>query len=324
MEVVGKLPGIAKLRREIGLEHEEGRRKADLEAELARIFRGQSDKFLLVVGPCSADCPKAVMEYAAEVTKIASKAEGKLFVVLRAFTAKPRSFTEGYMGLVHETDGLRAARRLHVDVFKTAGLLTADELLYPALYPYFSDVVSYLTVGARSVENQEHRLVASGIKVPVGLKNPTNGDVFAMVNAVFAAQRPHNFYFGGKIMASGGNPIAHGILRGGSLPNYSEENLLEVCEMYTKAGIINPSIVIDTNHGNSGKNHAKQPEIALEIMKMRQKSPAIHKLVKGLMIESYIEEGNQAADGVAYGRSVTDPCLSLTATRELIAELTSF
>ena len=315
MNVIAKLPSAAELKIAMPLSADLAAVKAQRDAELAQILLGCSDKFLLVIGPCSADDPAAVLEYAAKLGNIAANAPN-IHVISRVFTAKPRTTSTGYMGLLHDK-GVKAARRLHLDVLAASGLTTADELLYPALYPYLSDITSYFVIGARSCENQEHRLVASGINAAVAVKNPLSGNTAAMVNAVFAAKQPQQFIFDGNLTQSGGNPLAHGILRGCDTPNYHRANLLEIADMFDKIGIADPALLIDTNHGNSGKNHAKQPEIALNVMQMRREHPKIRRLVRGLMIESYIEEGCLNSHGAAFGRSVTDPCLSLSDTAGL-------
>ncbi|MCL2397935.1 MAG: 3-deoxy-7-phosphoheptulonate synthase [Defluviitaleaceae bacterium] len=314
MNIMAKLPSPAELKQTMPLNAASYTAKRAKDDELAQIVAGASDKFLLIVGPCSADDPAAVLEYADRLAKIAQKVQSRIFVVMRVFTAKPRTLC-GYMGLVHEPGGIQAARRLHLDVLAKTGLVTADELLYPAIHPYFDDIISYFTIGARTTESQEHRLLASGIAAPVGIKNPISGDLGVLANAVAAAKAGHSFVYNGHEVRSGGNVLSHAILRGGHAPNYHAENLLQLYN----AGV--NAVVIDTNHGNSGKDHTKQPAIALEILKMRNKSPIIRKMVKGLMIESYIEEGNAAAHGAAYGRSVTDPCLSLADTEKLIMQI---
>jgi len=319
MNVIAELPLADEIKIGVPVSASLAGYKASCDAELASILLGESDRFLLIVGPCSADDPAAVLEYATGLAKIA-QATPRIHVVMRVFTAKPRTTTTGYMGLIHDK-GVEAARRLHLDVLATSGLTTADELLYPSLYPYFSDIVSYFAIGARSCENQEHRLVASGINAAVAVKNPLSGYLAAMVNAVFAAKQPQEFIFGGNVVKSSGNPLVHGVLRGCERPNYHAANLLEVADMFAKAGVDSPALIIDTNHGNSGKNHAAQPKIALEVMQMRRNHPQIRRLVRGLMIESYIEEGCTAAHGKAFGRSITDPCLSLVATADLISAI---
>ena len=325
MDVVERLPGYAELKAQISLNAVQRKMKEAREAELAKIITGDSNKFLLVVGPCSADDHAAVVEYTIALAKISEKVQDSIFIVPRVFTAKPRTTTTGYMGLIH-TDGIKAVRGLHVDVIKASGLITADDLLYTTAYPYLDDIVSYFVIGARSVENQEHRLVASGIRGPVAMKNPTSGNLSCMVNAVCAARLPHDFFFDGCKMRSSGNPLAHGVLRGFerngvTTPNYYIENLIELDRMQQSAGIGNPSVVIDVSHANSGKNHTRQADIALEVLKMRRQNPVARKLVWGLMIESYIEEGSIATHGMAHGRSVTDPCLCLPDTEKLILKI---
>jgi len=294
---------------------------------IARVLKGRSDKLLLIVGPCSADDPDAVLEYASGLARVAARVQEKLIIIPRVFTGKPRTMSAGYMGLVHENDGIRAARRLHIDVLLSTGLTTADDLLYPSLLPYFDDVVGYFVVGARSVENQEHRLVASGINVGVGLKNPSSGNLGVLTNAISSVQSHHSFLFNGHRVRTSGNSLAHAVLRGvtsvdgKASPNYSSASLLALRDAYSAAGIANPTAIIDANHANSGKDYKMQAKIAIEVMKMRKNSPAIHEMVKGLMIESYLLEGNVATDGEAYGRSITDPCMSLADTEDLIFQI---
>ena len=315
MKILAKLPNANKLKAEIGLSEGAKKSKQAADSEIAAIIRGESHKFLLVVGPCSADDPVAVLEYARHLAKIAKAVQERICVVMRVFTAKPRTACSGYMGPVHETNGIEAARRLHLEILEQTGLPTADEMLYPAILPYFDDIVSYFTVGARSVENQEHRLVASGLGAAVGLKNPLSGNLQSLANAVAAAKTPHDFIFGGYMVQSVGNGLAHGILRGGDTPNFQAENLLALDEMGLSA------VLVDTNHGNSGKNHARQPEIALQVLAGRRQNSVVKSLVKGLMIESYIEDGAAARGAQAFGQSITDPCLGLAATEKLIYDI---
>jgi 3-deoxy-7-phosphoheptulonate synthase len=308
MKIVASLPNPEELKKEIGPSEEASKRKEAANSEIAAILRGESPKLLLIAGPCSADDPAAVLEYAGRLSRIAEVVRERVCIVLRVFTAKPRSACSGYMGLIHEEGGIPAARRLHLEVFKQTGLPAADELLYPAALPYFDDIVSYFAVGARSSENQEHRLVASGMTVPVGMKNPLSGDLQSLANAVAAAKAPHNFIFGGNRVQSLGNPLAHGILRGGATPNYGAQNLIELHKMGLSA------VIVDVNHGNSGKDYTKQPEIAMKVLENRS-------LIKGLMIESYIVEGAESRGKQAFGQSITDPCLGLAATEKLIYEI---
>ena len=314
MQVITKLPNAGELKREIGLGDDTRAQKKAADSEIAAIVQGNCNRLLLIVGPCSADDPAAVTEYADRMARIAKKVRERVCIALRVFTAKPRTACSGYMGLVHEEDGIRAARRLHLAVQQT-GLPTADELLYPATLPYFDDLVSYFAIGARSVENQEHRLVASGIKVPVGMKNPLSGDLAGMANAVAAAKAPHDFIFGVNMVRSTGNALAHGILRGGAVPNYTLDSLQSLHELGLSA------VIVDTNHGNSSKDHRRQPEIAMDVLESRRKCPAVRNIVKGLMFESYIVEGAAQREKQAFGQSITDPCLGLADTEKLIYEI---
>ncbi|MCL2376747.1 MAG: 3-deoxy-7-phosphoheptulonate synthase [Defluviitaleaceae bacterium] len=315
MEILAKLPCVDELKKEAGPSEKIKGQKGAADREIADIINGESDKLLLIVGPCSADDPVAVLEYAHRLAQIAKEVREHLCIVMRVFTAKPRTASMGYMGLIHESDGIAAVRRLHLAVQEQAGLPTADELLYPATLPYFDDIVSYFTIGARSVENQEHRLLASGIAAAVGMKNPISGNLHSMANAIAAAKAPHDFIFNGHYVQSRGNPLAHGILRGGAASNFHAENLMALYEMGQTAAII------DVNHANSGKNHAKQPDIALAALESRRKNPIIKALVKGLMIESYIEDGAAGQGTQAFGQSITDPCLGLAATEKLIYKI---
>jgi len=308
MKIVAKLPSVEELKKEMGLSAKIAKSKSQSDDEIAAILRGEDNRILLIVGPCSADDLLAVLEYAGKLARIAENVRERICIVMRVFTAKPRTACSGYMGLMHEENGIEAARRLHLDVRIQTGLPTADELLYPATLPYFDDIVSYFTIGARSSENQEHRLVASGIKVPIGMKNPLSGDLQAMANAISAAKAPHDFIFGGNVVRSEGNPLAHGILRGGDMPNYQEEILHKLNEM----GIL--PLIVDTNHANSGKDHMRQPQIALGVLKNRS-------LIKGLMIESYIADGAAKPGMQVFGQSITDPCLGIDATEKLVYEI---
>jgi len=269
--------------------------------EIADIIQGKSDRFLLIVGPCSANDPAAVLEYAHLLSEVAKSIADKITVVMRVYTAKPRSATQGYMGLVHEKGGLFAARKLHIDVLTQTRLPTADEMLYPALLPYFDDVVSYFAVGARSVENQEHKLAASAMTAPVGIKNPLSGCLKTLETAVLAARTPHKFIHSNAFIQSAGNPLAHGILRGGTAPNYNQAHMLNI------------PLIIDASHGNSNKNPEVQVDVAMNTLDMRKKNPHI----KGLMLESFIKGGR----GNEFGMSVTDPCLSWKKTHKLIFEI---
>ena len=305
-------------------------------AAMKAIFDGRSDKFLLVVGPCSADHEDSVLEYAYRLAGLAEKVRERLFIVPRVYTNKPRTTGDGYKGMLHQPNpeekpdmfkGIIAIRQLHMRVLRETGLATADEMLYPENHKYLDDLLCYVAVGARSVEDQQHRLTASGIEVPVGMKNPTSGDLTVMLNAIQAAQHRHTFIYRGWEARSEGNPYAHAILRGymnkhgESIPNYHYEDLVLTDEFYRERGLENPAVLVDVNHSNSGKKYAEQPRIAKEVMHSRRYSESIRKLVKGLMIESYLEDGAQKVGGGVYGQSITDPCLGWEKSRELIFRL---
>ena len=304
-------------------------------AELKQVFSGNDDRFLLIIGPCSADREDSVMDYIARLVPVQEKVKDKIMIIPRIYTNKPRTTGSGYKGMLHQPDpekkpnlfdGIIAIRQLHMRAVSETGFVCADEMLYPANHKYIDDLIGYVAIGARSVENQEHRLTASGIDVPVGMKNPTSGDIEVMMNAITAAQHPHHFIYRGWSAHSHGNPYAHAILRGyvnkhgNSLPNYHYEDLEFVNERYLKAGLENPAVIVDCNHANSGKKYIEQIRIANEIINSREYNPDIKKLVKGLMIESYLEDGNQSGEGI-YGKSITDPCLGWEKTEKLIYDL---
>ena len=306
-------------------------------AEMADIFEGRSNKLLLVIGPCSADAEAPVLDYISRLRTVQEKVSDKIMIVPRIYTNKPRTTGEGYKGMLHQPDpnaapdllkGIIAIRSLHIKALNETGFCCADEMLYPENYRYLSDVLGYVAVGARSSEDQQHRLTASGIDVPVGMKNPTGGDISVMMNAIKAAQSSHMFLYRGWEVESAGNPLAHAILRGyvdeqgKSHPNYHFEDLYDLYETYQKCGLKNPAVVVDTNHANSGKKYLEQPRIAKEILHSMRYSPEVRGLVKGLMIESYIEDGSQKiSDCEIYGKSITDPCLGWEKTERLIYEL---
>lgn len=306
------------------------------DAELEAIFAGRSDKLLLIIGPCSADREDAVIDYITRLRKVQDKVADKIVIVPRIYTNKPRTTGAGYKGMLHQPDpqahsdmlkGLISIRKLHMRAINETGFSCADEMLYPENHKYLSDLLSYVAVGARSVENQQHRLTASGLDIPVGMKNPTGGDLSVMMNALKAAQTPHTFIYRNWEVESMGNPLAHAILRGyvdargNSHPNYHYEDLISVAELYASSGLANPAVIVDTNHANSGKQYIEQIRIAKEILHSTRHSADIRSLVKGLMIESYIEDGSQkACDGV-YGKSITDPCLGWEKTERLILDI---
>lgn len=302
--------------------------------ESKSILAGASDKLILIIGPCSADREDAVLEYIHRLKRVNEQVSDKIFMIPRIYTNKPRSTGEGYKGMLHQPDptanpdmlkGLIAIRRLHIRALEETGLGCADEMLYPENHRYLSDVISYIAVGARSVENQQHRLTASGLDIPVGMKNPTSGDLMGMLNAVRAAQGSHVFCYRGWEVDTIGNPFAHGILRGygdahgNTYPNYYYEDLVRLNEIYMQSGLKNPAVIVDANHANSGKQYLEQARIAQQILESRRQNADIKSLVKGLMIESYLEDGAQASEsGDIYGKSITDPCLGWEKTEELI------
>ncbi|MBQ9156482.1 MAG: 3-deoxy-7-phosphoheptulonate synthase [Eubacterium sp.] len=310
--------------------------KEERDPEIGRIFEGKSDRFLLIIGPCSADNMDSVLDYVSRLSKVQEKVEDKIWIVPRIYTNKPRTTGGGYQGLVHQPDpeskpdmlkGLIAQRELHQKAILESGLTCADEMLYPEDFRYLSDLLSYMAVGARSVENQEHRLVASGAGIPVGMKNPTGGDLSVMMNSITAAQGQHVFLYRGWEVESLGNPHAHAILRGyvdkegRSHPNYHYEDLIELYNLYQERSLINPAVIIDTNHANSGKKYLEQIRIAKEVIHSCRLSDDIRSIVKGLMIESYIEDGSQKIGDGCYGKSITDPCLGWEKSERLIYEI---
>ncbi|SDB37469.1 3-deoxy-D-arabinoheptulosonate-7-phosphate synthase [Streptococcus henryi] len=303
--------------------------------ELAAIMKGEDDRMLLVIGPCSSDNEEAVLDYANRLAKLQEEVKDRVFMVMRVYTAKPRTNGDGYKGLVHQPDaqgepnlinGIRAVRNLHYRVITETGITTADEMLYPENLPLIDDLVSYIAIGARSVEDQQHRFVASGIDVPTGMKNPTSGNLNVMFNGIYAAQSAQNFLFNGEEVETSGNPLAHAILRGAineygkNIPNYYYDNLLDTIAQYEKMGLENPFIMIDTNHDNSGKNYLEQIRIVRQTLINRDWNESIRKAVRGFMIESYIEDGRQDKPEV-YGKSITDPCLGWNKTEELVREI---
>lgn len=310
--------------------------KRENDKALQAVFTGDDDRLVLVIGPCSADREDAVLEYISRLRRVQERVIDKIIIVPRVYTNKPRTTGDGYKGMLHQPDpnsspdmlkGLIAIRKLHMKVLGQTGFSCADEMLYPENHNYLSDVLSYVAVGARSVENQLHRLTASGLDIPVGMKNPTGGDLSVMMNSITAAQHAHTFVYSNWEVQSKGNPLAHAILRGyankhgRTVPNYHYEDLQFLCELYAKSGLLNPGVVIDTNHSNSGKHWEEQPRIAKEILHSTRHSGDIFRMVKGLMIESYLEDGNQSPDGCVYGKSITDPCLGWDKTERLILEL---
>lgn len=304
--------------------------------ELRRILDGRSDKLLLIIGPCSADREDSILDYIGRLRRVQEQVEDRIFIIPRIYTNKPRTSGDGYMGMLHQPDpdekpdlfkGIAAIRELHMRVLRETGFSCADEMLYPENFKYLDDLLAYVTVGARSVEDQQHRLTASGVGIPVGMKNPTGGSIDVLLNAITSAQHPHSFIYRGWQAHSLGNPYAHAILRGyvdkhgWSVPNYHYEKLMQLSEAYARRELQNPAVIVDTNHANSGKQYLQQIRIAREVMLNRRWSGEIRRLVKGLMVESYLEDGAQPIGGGCYGQSITDPCLGWEKTERLILEL---
>ena len=306
--------------------------------EIKKVFTGESDKFILIIGPCSADREDAVIDYIKRLRKVADEetVKNELVIIPRIYTNKPRTTGEGYKGMLHQPDpsqapdmlkGILGIRRLHLTALAETGFSCADEMLYPENHSYLSDLLSYVAVGARSVENQQHRLTASGIDIPVGMKNPTSGDFSVMLNAIRAAETPHTFIYRGYEASTKGNPLAHAILRGyvnhhgESHENYHYETLNILANTYDKEKFLNPAVIIDCNHSNSGKKYLEQVRISKEVLHSMNENDKIKSLVKGLMIESYIEDGNQKVDEGIYGKSITDPCLGWEKSANLIREI---
>ena len=332
-EFIKKLPTPAEIRKELPLPAELVKIKEERDAEIRDVLTGKSNKFLVIIGPCSADNEDSVCDYVNRLARVNEQVKDKLILIPRIYTNKPRTTGEGYKGIVHQPDpegkpdllhGLIAMRKMHMRVVEETDLTSADEMLYPSNWSYLSDILSYVAVGARSVENQEHRLTVSGIDIPAGMKNPTSGDLAVMLNSVYAAQHPHHFSFAGHEVETTGNPWAHVILRGAvskhgnSTQNYHYEDLIRLCDMYEKMDLVNPAAVVDVNHSNSGKKYKEQIRIVKEVMHNRQVSSEIQKMVKGVMIESYIEEGSQKIGEHIYGKSITDPCLGWEDSKNLI------
>ena len=311
--------------------------KANRDKQIKNIFKGLDDRFVVVIGPCSADNEDAVLEYVSRLAKVNEKVKDKLMIIPRVYTNKPRTTGEGYKGMLHQPvpdkepnlhDGIVAIRKIHLKVIGETGLSAADEMLYPENRSYLDDLLSYEAVGARSVENQQHRLTASGMDIPVGMKNPTSGDFSVMLNSVYAAQKSHNFIYRGLDVTTDGNELAHVILRGGvdkygtNIPNYHYEDLMRLFNLYQKMELKNPAAVIDANHSNSGKQFKEQIRIVKEVLHSRRYNPDLKKLIKGVMIESYLVEGSQSiAHNGVYGKSITDPCLGWDDTEKLLYEM---
>ena len=336
MKFFRKLPVPKELKEQFPADERIVKIKQERDPEIRRIFEGKSDKLLLIIGPCSADREDAVLDYLTRLSKVQEKVKDKIMIIPRVYTNKPRTTGGGYKGLVHQPDpekkpdmlqGIIAVRELHQRAILESGLTCADEMLYPENHRYVSDLLSYVAIGARSVADQQHRLTASGVGIPVGMKNPTGGDLSVMMNSITAAQGQHVFLYRGWEVQSLGNPYAHALLRGyvdkhgKTYSNYHYEDLNELFELYQESSLKNPGVIIDTNHANSGKHYLEQIRIAKEVMHSCHLSKDIRGLVKGLMIESYIEDGNQPVGGGCYGKSITDPCLGWEKSERLIYEI---
>ncbi len=337
MNFVKKLPTPQEIKEQFPLSDEIKELKENRDQELVDIFTGKSDKFLLLIGPCSADNEDAVLDYMCRLAKVQEKVKDQIFIVPRVYTNKPRTNGMGYKGMLHSPnpegkedmiEGIIAIRHMHTRVVTETGFTCAEEMLYPTNHRYLSDLLSYVAVGARSVENQEHRLTASGIGIPVGMKNPTGGDLSVMINAIIAAQNPHTFAYRSWEVETTGNPYAHAIMRGyvdqygRAHANYHYEDLMTVYNLYAEhSKLVNPAIVVDCNHSNSGKQYLEQIRIAKDVMHSRHVSNDIKQIVKGLMIESYLEDGAQHIGDGVYGKSITDPCLGWDKSERLILEL---
>lgn len=338
-EFVKKLPTPSEIRTELPLPERLVEIKAKRDAEIRDVLTGKSNKFLVIIGPCSADNEDSVCDYVNRLSRVNEKVQDKLILIPRIYTNKPRTTGEGYKGIVHQPDpekkpdflaGLIAMRKMHIRAIEETGLTAADEMLYPENWGYLSDILSYVAIGARSVEDQQHRLTVSGFDIAAGMKNPTSGDLSVMLNSVYAAQHPHSFIYRGWEVNTDGNDLTHTILRGATnkhgnnIPNYHYEDLNLLLEMYGKMDLKNPACIIDSNHSNSGKKYEQQVRIVKEVMHSRKLNADIHRLVKGVMIESYIEEGCQKVGGGVYGKSITDPCLGWEASEQLIYDIASY
>lgn len=335
-EFIKKLPTPQEIKEEFPLPERLIKMKEQRDIEIKDVFTGKSDKFVVVIGPCSADNEDAVCDYVTRLAKVQEKVSDRLILIPRIYTNKPRTTGEGYKGMLHQPDpekkpnllaGLIAIRKMHIRAMEETGLTAADEMLYPENWIYFSDILSYVAIGARSVENQEHRLAVSGMEIPVGMKNPTSGDFSVMLNSVVAAQGDHSFIYRGWEVRTDGNPLAHTILRGAvnkhgqNNPNYHYEDLNRLFEMYQERNLKNPAVLVDANHANSNKQFKEQIRICKEVLHSRRHSDDIRSFVRGLMIESYLEEGCQKVGEHVYGKSITDPCIGWEDSEKLIYEI---
>ncbi len=331
-----KLPIPKEIKAQYPLTEEMAKIKEKRDKEIKDILSGKDDRLLVIIGPCSADSEDSVLDYLSRLKKLDEKVCEKLMIVPRIYTNKPRTTGDGYKGMLHQPNpnkdsdmlkGIITIRDLHMKAIRDIGYTCADEMLYSENHRYLSDLLSYVAVGARSVEDQQHRLTASGLDIPVGMKNPTGGDISVMLNSITAGQHAHTFIYRGWEVESEGNPYTHAILRGymnkhgQSIPNYHYEDLIHLCEVYNEEKFANPAVIVDTNHANSGKKYLEQIRIAKEVLHSCKMSPDVKKLVKGLMIESYIEDGACKAEERIYGKSITDPCLGWEKTEKLLLEM---
>ena len=338
-EFVKKLPTPSEIRAQYPVPEKLAKLKEERDREIRDVITGKSNKFLVIIGPCSADNEDAVCEYVTRLAKVNEKVKDKLILIPRVYTNKPRTTGEGYKGIVHQPDpekkpdllaGLIAMRKMQIHAMDVSGLTAADEMLYPENWRYVSDILSYVAIGARSVEDQQHRMTVSGFDVPAGMKNPTSGDLTVMLTSVYAAQHPHTFTYRGWEVNTTGNELAHTVLRGATskhgqnLENYHYEDLNLLLNLYNERDLKNPATIIDANHSNSAKQYEQQVRIVKEVMHSRKLNPDIHKLVKGVMVESYLVEGNQKVGDGVYGKSITDACLGWEASEQLIYDIADY
>ncbi len=336
MQFIGKLPIPQEIKAQYPLSEEAADIKLARDKEIARVFSGEDDRMVLIIGPCSADREDAVLEYIGRLRLVQDRVGDKLIIIPRIYTNKPRTTGDGYKGMLHYPDpsekpnlikGVIAIRKMHMKALTEYGLTSADEMLYPENHRYLNDLLAYVAVGARSVENQQHRLTTSGLRVPVGMKNPTSGNLSVMMNAIYAGQHSHTFCYRNWEVKSAGNPHTHAILRGyvdqngKAYPNYHYEDLVRLNDLYAESHLVNPGVIVDTNHSNSGKKYLEQVRIAKEVLHSCRYNPEIRKLVKGFMIESYLVDGCQSVSGDVYGQSITDPCLGWEKTERLIYDI---
>lgn len=338
-QYVSELPTPEEIRKDFPVPENLANLKKQRDREINDVITGKSNKFLVIIGPCSADNEDAVCEYIGRLAKLNEKVKDKLILIPRIYTNKPRTTGEGYKGIVSQPDpekkpdftaGLIAMRKMHIRAMEESGLTAADEMLYPDNWGYVEDILSYVAIGARSVEDQQHRMTVSGFDVASGMKNPTSGTLSIMLNSVYAAQHSHSFIYRGHEVKTSGNPLAHTVLRGAvnkhgqSVPNYHYEDLIRLLDLYNERDLVNPACIIDANHSNSNKEYNQQVRIVKEVMHSRKLSPDIYKLVKGVMIESYLEEGCQKIGEGIYGKSITDPCLGWAASEKLVYDIAEY